>query len=116
MRDGDDPLRPVPELGVRHDQRNDDREDDERAAHHVDNEGLLEVLLLVGGAHVVEAGEGRALVEGVVEQVRHPLLVGQAVVGGCVDGGRGELLGEKVGKGGVGGGERVQKMNALVQK
>ena len=37
VRDGDDPLRPVPELGVRYDQRDDDREDDEGGAHHVDN-------------------------------------------------------------------------------
>ena len=78
MRDGDDPLRPVAELGVRHDQRDDDGEDDEGAAHHVDDERLLEVLLVVGGAHVVEAGQRRALVEGAVEQVRHPLVVGQA--------------------------------------
>ena len=78
MRDCDDPLRPVAELGVRHDQRDDDGEDDERAAHHVDDERLLEVLLVVGGADVVEAGQRRALVEGAVEQVRHPLVVGQA--------------------------------------
>ena len=88
MRDGDDPLRPIPELGVRHDERDDDGEDDERAAHHVDDQGLLEVLLLVGGAYVVEAGQGRALVEGAVEQVRHPLVVGQAAEVGGEDIGR----------------------------
>ena len=84
MRDGDDPLRPVAELGVRDDQRDDDGEDDEGAAHHVDDERLLEVLLVVGGAHVVEAGQRRALVEGAVEQVRHPLVVGQAAEEVCV--------------------------------
>ena len=106
MRDGDDPLRPVAELGVRDDQRDDDGEDDERAAHHVDDERLLEVLLVVGGAHVVEAGQRRALVEGAVEQVRHPLVVGQAaeVMEVCV----GEGIG--IGRVGLGWG-RVQKIN-----
>ena len=81
VSDGDDPLRPVPELGVRHDEGDDDREEHEGGAHHVDDERLLEVLLLVAVLEVVEAGEGGALVEGAVEQVRHPLVVGQAVVG-----------------------------------
>ena len=112
MRDGDDPLRPVPELGVRHDQRDDDREEDEGGAHHVDHERLLEVLLVVGGAHVVEAGEGRALVEGGVEQVGHPLVVGQAVVVICVDGGEEHYWEKRLGAvEREGGGERVQKIN-----
>ena len=81
VSDGDDPLRPVPELGVRYDEGDDDREEHEGGAHHVDAEGLLEVLLLVDGSQGVEAGEGGALVEGAVEQVWHPLVVGQAVVG-----------------------------------
>ena len=93
--DGDDPLRPEPEDRVDEDDRHDEGQADEASAHHVDDQGLGEHLPGVGRPEGVDSGKGRGDVEPGVEEIRHPLGVGNAVVvvvvvvdvrcDGCVD-------------------------------
>ena len=70
MGDGDNPLRSVAELGEADDEGDDDGQEDEAGADHVDGEGLGEVVLGEGGP-----------VEARVEEVGHPLGVADTVGG-----------------------------------
>ena len=107
VRDGDDSVRPPPELGVGDDKGHEHGQDDERCPQDVDGECLRRHLHRILGPEVVHPGESRRVVPRGVEEPLAPHVVRDAD-----DAGQGRKAG-----GGVGGRERnktwVRMINML---
>jgi hypothetical protein len=80
VSDCDHPLWPVSELGVRHDDGDEDGQRNQAGSEHVDGEGLGEHLVGVLRAERGHSAERRGAIKVAIDHVRNPLGVGDTIV------------------------------------